>query len=120
MDAGETTWTPQQWSRLERNWRRVASTHNIRDLLTDPPCDDKFNRSEFFLGILLIAAGLSLLVGVLLKTMVLPFLDLPSGGLLYNLKQSDYYPQLIAATLPVTIMAVFVNWTCLKLYKHNS
>lgn len=51
---------------------------------------------------------------------VLPFVGVGPGGLLQAIQEDGYYLQLAMATIPTTVFFIYFNWTCMKLYKHNS
>jgi len=40
--------------------------------------------------------------------------------LLRSIQEDRYYCLLVPMTLPVTIIAVTLNWISMKLFKHNS
>lgn len=44
----------------------------------------------------------------------------PTGNALVDAISHDwYYSQLVVLTIPVTLVAVFVNWLSMKFFRHN-
>ncbi|KAK9811712.1 hypothetical protein WJX72_008827 [[Myrmecia] bisecta] len=108
---------------LERNWRRVASTHKLQDLAAADDCTaaDDFNWKILCYGVLLIFIAACSLTGLVLCMMAPYLLSLtPSNRLLLFLRDDEYYHLLVPLTIPVSIIAVFLNWMSLKFFKHNS
>ena len=107
---------------FEASWRKVASTHSLQDLLEDDSCmSQPRHGSLFWHGLALTAAGaafgLVMLTWLLASAMGIPALE--SWGLRW-MQVDRYYCLLIPLTVPATVVAVFINWVSLKLFKHNS
>lgn len=108
---------------LERNWRRVASTHTLQDLLnaTDlskQQCGPSIKLLA--LGLLLVVAGAATLVAGVFSVVVAPLLPPSQHPWLAAVQADRYYHLLLPLTVPVTIAAIALNWFSMKLFKHNS
>jgi phosphatidylinositol glycan anchor class Y biosynthesis protein len=107
----------------QRNWRRVASTHSLQDLLeADAPADPAAPMSMELLavGVACVLLGLLFLVAMpfwLVGSKLLP--SAGSVGVLEWLRNDEYYGPLVVLTVPVMLAAVFLHWLALKLFKHN-
>ena len=98
-----------------QNWKRVASTHRLEDLLGQrPPHVPNASLRALLGGMLMTAALLAagLAAAALVKGSIVDE-TLASGSRLY-------YVQATAAWVPVTAIYVFVNWFSNKLFKHNT
>lgn len=108
----------QSWAALQSSWHKVASTHNLQQLL-DEASEPKPRRSAA-LGLLLLTAAVlgasSLLFACLVSKLLPPF----TNPTLRWVQQDCYYCLLLPLTLPATVVAVTLNWFSLKLFKHNS
>ncbi|KAI7836653.1 hypothetical protein COHA_009537 [Chlorella ohadii] len=108
---------------LERNWRRVASTHTLQDLLdADKPRQEprQPNFKLLALGVLLILGGVATLALGVFAFVVAPLLPPLSHPWLAAVQEDRYYRLLVPLTVPVTIAAITLNWFSMKLFKHNS
>lgn len=108
---------------LERNWRRVASTHTLQDLLeADNPAAKNEGPSLklFALGMLIILTGVASLAACAFAMLVAPWLPPSPHPLVAAIQGDRYYQLLIPLTVPVTIIAISLNWFSMKLFKHNS
>ena len=47
------------------------------------------------------------------------FLSPTGNKLLDFIAQDWYYPMVLALTMPVTLVAVFINWLSMKFFRHN-
>jgi hypothetical protein len=96
-------------------WRRVASTHRMEDLEAGvhrscPPL------RALLLGTLVMA--LAILISCLSSVVLLPVIL--RGSVKEREENYVYYVQAAAAWLPVSVLCVFVNWFCNKLFKLNA
>lgn len=110
-------------SSLESNWRRVASTHTLQDLLEaeHPPGGGRPPSWRLLVyGVALIAAGAGSMLLCVAAILVLPMLPPVSNTYARAVQVDRYYQLLVPLTVPVTILAVFINWMSMKLFKHNS
>ena len=107
---------------FEASWRKVASTHSLQDLMEDDSgIDHDAGKSTFWFGVGLVAAGI-IFGAVMLTWLAAPLFDgdeLESWGLAW-MQEYRFHCLLIPVTVPITLVAVFLNWLSLKLFKHNS
>mmetsp|Transcript_37255 Transcript_37255/g.88543 ORF Transcript_37255/g.88543 Transcript_37255/m.88543 type:complete len:109 (-) Transcript_37255:1568-1894(-) len=103
---------------LVRHWRRVSSTHNLKDL---SPEDEKGDRKlTNFSGFLLVCASAVVLIFGVFAIVVSKLLP-PFGNPVLRAIQLDwYYCLLVPLTFPVTVAMASANWLCMKLFRHNS
>mmetsp|Transcript_36170 Transcript_36170/g.102258 ORF Transcript_36170/g.102258 Transcript_36170/m.102258 type:complete len:123 (+) Transcript_36170:372-740(+) len=108
---------------LQQRWRRVASTHDLKDLAEDQGASGGAPEQSWKTacwGVALLAfsaASLALGLFSILVSKVLPEFDNPT---LKAIQADRYYCLLIPLTIPATIIAVTINWMSMKLFKHNS
>ncbi|KAL4458776.1 hypothetical protein ABPG75_013641 [Micractinium tetrahymenae] len=108
---------------LERNWRRVASTHTLQDLLNvNDPSKQRHGPDIklLALGLLLVVAGVASLAAGVFVILVAPLLPPSPYAWLAAVQADRYYHLLLPLTVPVTIAAIALNWFSMKLFKHNS
>ncbi|EFN53244.1 hypothetical protein CHLNCDRAFT_137154 [Chlorella variabilis] len=121
--AGSEDGSTNKLATLERNWRRVASTHTLQDLMdADDPAKQRqgADLKLLALGVLLILIGaVSLALGVF-AIVVAPLLPPLAHPWLASVQRDRYYQLLLPLTVPVTIAAITLNWFSMKLFKHNS
>lgn len=105
------------------NWRKVASTHNLAELIADQePLPAQSARSNFWLGLMFVFLGTIL---VYVEVFAFWSLSYPAQGALGGIAFSGastvlYYAQLVPLSGVVAVIAVALNWFCLKISKHNS
>mmetsp|Transcript_11880 Transcript_11880/g.30468 ORF Transcript_11880/g.30468 Transcript_11880/m.30468 type:complete len:121 (-) Transcript_11880:1670-2032(-) len=106
---------------LQQRWRRIASTHDLADLARDGGADTlKGSPKTACLGVALLIASAALLGAALFAIVVSKMLSPLDHPLLRSIQEDRYYCLLVPMTLPVTIIAVTLNWISMKLFKHNS
>jgi Phosphatidylinositol N-acetylglucosaminyltransferase subunit Y len=100
-----------------QQWRRVASTHHLEDLIgsADPTPPSHTAR---------LVAGVCLVVVTIFAASVASLALWRCGSGFASAEVADssllYYAQAAAAFVPVTVVFVFVNWFSNKLFKHNT
>uniref|UniRef100_A0A7S1SN88 Uncharacterized protein n=1 Tax=Tetraselmis chuii TaxID=63592 RepID=A0A7S1SN88_9CHLO len=106
---------------LQQRWRRVASTHCLSDLAQDEGADTlQRSMGTALLGLHLLGISAIVLVFGLFAVMGSKLAPPFEHPVLKAIQEDTYYCLLVPMTLPVTVIAVIVNWISMKLFKHNS
>ncbi|KAL4541541.1 hypothetical protein Ndes2437B_g05894 [Nannochloris sp. 'desiccata'] len=94
---------------LERNWRRVASTHTLQDLMSadELPAETGMSFKMLLSGTLLIVAGVACLVFGIFSFGAHWLLPESNNALIKAIRDDNYYHLLVPAMVPVTIIAIF-------------
>ena len=98
------------------NWRRVASTHRLEDLLRAPPKQRHAAGQLAVTGVLLMALAVIVAAWAVYALVV----SQPRHEAAEASSDHLFYVQAVAAGLPVTIAFIAVNWFSNKLFKHNT
>ncbi|KAJ9518519.1 hypothetical protein QJQ45_018576 [Haematococcus lacustris] len=107
---------------LHDNWRRVASTHDLRTLLEDTRHDAAFAPTPKLRvqGAALLLLGICVFVSSTWALLVSKLLPGFQPGWLRWLQDDWYYCLLLPLLLPTGAFFTGLRWFSLKLYKHNS
>uniref|UniRef100_A0A0E0CCS6 Uncharacterized protein n=1 Tax=Oryza meridionalis TaxID=40149 RepID=A0A0E0CCS6_9ORYZ len=94
---------------------RRGERHN--DCTRRPTVDLKMHRDQL-IGSAFIAFGIILLVGFFYAAVLTKMLPPYENWFLSAIQNDRYYCLLIPLTLPVIIVAVYLHWLSMKMFKH--
>ncbi|KAG8053983.1 hypothetical protein GUJ93_ZPchr0001g29741 [Zizania palustris] len=75
-------------------------------------------RRELLMGVAFIAFGIVLFVGFFYAAIVSKLLPPYENRFLSAIQNDRYYCLLVPLTLPVIIVAVYLHWLSMKMFKH--
>ncbi|XP_047093637.1 phosphatidylinositol N-acetylglucosaminyltransferase subunit Y-like [Lolium rigidum] len=70
------------------------------------------------MGFALVAVGITLLAGFLYAAVLSKALPPPDNWFLLAIRNDRYYCLLVPLTVPVIIVAVYLHWMSMKMFKH--
>ncbi|CAM0955805.1 unnamed protein product [Alopecurus aequalis] len=70
------------------------------------------------MGYALVAFGITLLAGFLYAAVLSKALPPPDNWFLLAIRNDRYYCLLVPLTVPVIIVAVYLHWMSMKMFKH--
>eukprot|EP00026_Physarum_polycephalum_P021850 Phypoly_transcript_25421.p1 GENE.Phypoly_transcript_25421~~Phypoly_transcript_25421.p1 ORF type:complete len:103 (+),score=12.88 Phypoly_transcript_25421:96-404(+) len=81
--------------------------------------DRENNDTTVLWGYVLLICTFIFFVGTIYAMVVSKFMPHTGNKILDFIKEDYYYCMLVPATIPVTVIAVYLNWLSLKFFRHN-